>query len=88
MTWTIEVSRDADRFIQAQGLQDETKRLVHGFLRKLLGESVNIDVKKLKGEWGDYLRIRKGKLRIIFSMDPARRSVYVERVDFRGDVYK
>ena len=88
MTWTIEYSRDADRFIQAEGIQREANRQIEGFLRKLLGESINIDVKKLKGEWKGYFRIRKGRIRIIFTIDTSHRSTYVERVDFRGDAYK
>ena len=88
MTWTIEYSRDADLFIQAEGNQGEVNRQIEGFLRKLLGESINIDVKKLKGEWKGYFRIRKGRLRIIFSVDTSHRFIYVERIDFRGDAYK
>ena len=61
MRWTIEYSRDADRFIQAEGIQGEVRKQIEGFLKKL---------------------------RIIFSIDNAGRSIYVERVDFRGDVYK
>jgi len=88
MTWTIEYSRDADRFIQVEGIQGEVNRQIKGFLRKLQGESINIDAKKLKGSWKGYFRIRKGKLRIIFSIDTSYRSLYVERIDFRGDAYK
>lgn len=88
MTWTIEYSRDADRFIQVEGIQGEVNKQIQDFLKKLMGESINIDVKKLKGEWKGYFRIRKGRLRIIFSVDTSSRSIYVERVDFRGDAYK
>ena len=88
MRWTIEYSRYADRFIQEESIQGEVNRQIEGFLRKLLGESINIDVKKLKGEWKGYFRIRKGRLRIIFSIDTSHRSIYVERIDFRGDAYK
>jgi mRNA interferase RelE/StbE len=88
MTWTIEYSRDSDRFIQAEGIQAEVKNQIQGFLRKLRGEPINVDAKKLKGEWKGYFRIRKGSLRIIFSIDTSHRSLYVERVDFRGDAYK
>jgi mRNA-degrading endonuclease RelE of RelBE toxin-antitoxin system len=64
------------------------KRQIEGFLRKLRGESINIDVKKLKGKWKGYFRIRKGKLRIIFFVDTSYRSLYVETIDFRGAAYK
>jgi hypothetical protein len=50
MKWAIEYSRDADRFIQAQGIQAEVRSQIEGFLKKLRGESVSIDVKNLKGE--------------------------------------
>ena len=88
MKWTIEYSREADQFIQTEGIQGEVQRQIEGFLRKLRGESVNIDAKKLKGEWKGYFRIRKGRLRIIFSIDTNDRSLYVERIDFRGAAYK
>ena len=88
MIWTIEYSRDADRFIQVEGIHGEVTKQIQGFLKKLIGESVNIDAKKLKGEWKGYFRIRKGRLRIIFSVDTSQRFIYVERVDFRGDAYK
>ena len=88
MKWSVEYSRNADRFIQAEGIQNEVRKQLQSFLRKLQGESINVDVKKLKGKWKDYFRIRKGKLRIIFSIDTASRALYVERIDFRGDAYK
>jgi mRNA interferase RelE/StbE len=88
MKWSVEYSRNADRFIQAEGIQGEVRKQIESFLRKLQGESINVDVKKLKGKWKDYFRIRKGKLRIIFSIDTASRALYVERIDFRGDAYK
>jgi len=69
-------------------LRRRVNRQIEGFLRKLLGESINIDVKKLKGEWKGFFRIRKGRLRIIFPVDTSLRFIYVERVDFRGDAYK
>jgi hypothetical protein len=50
MKWTIAYSREADRFIQTEDVQGEVKKQIEGFLRKLRGESVNIDAKKLKGE--------------------------------------
>ena len=58
------------------------------FLLKLEGQNSSIDVKKLWGEWAGYYRIRKGTLRIIFMMDVTEHVIFVERVDFRGNVYK
>ena len=51
------------------------------------GEPVKVDVKRLKGEWKDYLRIRKGKLRIILKVEWKRKTILVEAIDFRGNIY-
>ncbi len=88
MKWDIQYSRDADKFIDKQNIRAEVREQLEFFLRKMKGEAINVDVKKLKGEWKSYLRIRKGKLRVIFSVDFRERVFYVELVDFRGKAYK
>jgi len=88
MKWNIEYSRDADRFIDKQDIRAEVREQLEFFLRKMRGESISVDVRKLKGEWKGYFRIRKGRLRVIFSVDFNDRVLYVERVDFRGKAYK
>ncbi len=55
---------------------------------KMKGGNVNIDLKKLSGEWEGYYRLRKGRLRIIFEIDKTDQVLFVDRIDFRGDVYK
>ena len=45
MNWTIEYSRDADRFVHTEVIKAELKNQIQGFLKKLMGESINIDVK-------------------------------------------
>ena len=88
MKWNIEYSRDADRFIDKQDIRAEVREQLEFFLRKMRGESISVDVRKLKGEWKGYFRIRKGRLRVIFSVDFNDRVLYVERADFRGKAYK
>jgi mRNA-degrading endonuclease RelE of RelBE toxin-antitoxin system len=43
------------------------------------GGSVNIDLKKLVGDWEGYYRLRKGKLRIIFELNKNERVLFVEK---------
>ena len=88
MKWSIEYSRHADKFIEREDIRVTVREQIKGFLKKMRGERVNIDVKKLKGKWKGYLRIRKGKLRVIFAVDFEDKALYVERVDFRGKAYK
>ena len=58
------------------------------FLKRMKGEPVSVDIKKLKGDWQGFYRIRKGKLRIIFELSFDEHLIYVARIDQRGNVYK
>jgi len=88
MKWRIEYSRDAEKFIDKQDVHTEVKEELKKFLIKMKGSSVNIDLKKLVGDWEGYYRLRKGKLRIIFEVNKNERVLFVEKIDFREDVYK
>ena len=68
--------------------EDILDNLILKGLKKLLGKDINIDIGKLHGKFEGKYRIRKGDLRVIFSMD--NNIVYVilvEHIDFRGSVY-
>jgi len=58
------------------------------FLLRFKGVDVNIDLKKLVGDWKGYYRLRKGDIRIIFEINKQEKALYVEKVDLRGKVYK
>ncbi len=88
MKWVIKYSRDSERFIDKQNIRIEVKEQLELFLRKMSGEPINVDARKLKGEWKGFYRIRKGRLRIIFSVYFGERVLYVDKVDFRGKAYK
>ena len=47
-----------------------------------------LDVKRLEGEWRGFLRMRLGKMRIIFRIDREDDVLLVYELDYRGDVYK
>jgi mRNA interferase RelE/StbE len=51
------------------------------------GKQISVDVKKLKGDWQGFYRMRKGELRIIFELDFDEHLIYIARVDHRGGVY-
>lgn len=54
----------------------------------LHGKDENIDVKKMKGDWKGYHRIRIGKTRIILKTDFEKKIIIIDRIDFRGNIYK
>ncbi len=88
MTWKIEYSKDVHRFIQKNKLTAEVSEELKKFLLKLKGVDVNINLKKLVGDWDGYYRLRKGEIRIIFEIKRQEKALYVEKVDLRGSVYK
>lgn len=89
MRWRIDFSKNSLRFLGDNHLEEnfiiEKIKLA---LRKFSGEDVNINIKKLKGEWEGFYRIRDGKLRIIVEFYFNSNRVYIEEIDWRGNVYK
>jgi mRNA interferase RelE/StbE len=88
MKWEIEYSKRADNFIEEHRIKDIVRESIKNFVLKITGANINIDIKRLKGEWAGYHRIRKGKIRIILKPNIESKSVFVDVVDFRGNVYK
>jgi mRNA interferase RelE/StbE len=54
---------------------------------KVLGK-LNADIRKLKGEWKGFYRLKIGQIRVIFSIDDKNKILKVHEIGFRGDVYK
>ena len=88
MKWRIDYSRDAEKFLKKQNIQDKVREELKKFLLKIKGEDVNKDLKKLEGDWEGYYRLRKGKIRIIFEINNNEQVLFIGKIDFRGDVYK
>jgi mRNA-degrading endonuclease RelE of RelBE toxin-antitoxin system len=88
MKWEIGFSREAEKFLKRENIRPDAIAEIKNFLRRLKGEPVSVDVKKLKGEWIGFYRVRKGKLRIIFELNFEEHQIYVARIDYRAGVYK
>lgn len=87
MKWHISFTKQAESFIEEQKVSVEVFELIKLAIQKFQGEIVSIDIRKMKGEWGGFYRIRKGKWRIIASFDFDNTYVFVEVVDWRGNIY-
>lgn len=89
MIFNLNFSKQAEKFLKTNGV---TKEKIFGIIikavKKLRGEKINIDIKKLRGEWTGFFRIRIGKIRIIAEFDFDKQSVLVEIIDTRGNAYK
>ena len=89
MNWRIDFSENSLRFLKRNYLEENfVIEKIKTALRKFKGENVNINIKKLRGEWEGFYRIRCGKLRIIVEFQFNNCRVYIEEVDWRGNVYK
>ena len=88
MKWTVNYSGKAKKFMDEKKIHDEVKDAIRKFILKMSGERLNIDLRKLVGNWSGYYRIRVGKIRIIFKVFKEEREIFVERIDYRGNVYK
>jgi mRNA interferase RelE/StbE len=89
MKWRVEFSHNAEKFLGKNHLdQEEAFKLIRCALDKFRGVNANIDVKKLKGVWSGFYRVRKGDLRMIASFDFDSFLVFVVAMDWRGNVYK
>jgi mRNA-degrading endonuclease RelE of RelBE toxin-antitoxin system len=89
MNWRIDFSKDALKFLQRNNLkEDYVIDKIKLALRKLRGEDINVDIKKLTGQWKGFFRIRSGKLRVIIEFQFELYRIYIEKIDWRGGVYK
>jgi mRNA interferase RelE/StbE len=87
--WEIKLSKRAKDFVEQERIADDRiLALIRKFIDYLHGKDENIDVKKMKGDWKGYHRIRIGKIRIILKTDFEKRIILIDRIDFRGSIYK
>ena len=89
MSWKVDFSPRALKFLYQNNMnEDVILEKVSLALKKFQGENVNIDIKKLKGEWLGFYRIRSAKLRIIVEVQFDLQRAYIEAIDWRGNIYK
>ncbi len=90
MSWKIGFSKESVSFFNKNGdlSKEDVIDLASRAIGMFSGDRINIDVKKLKGEWDNFYRIRKGKLGIIASFDFESHFALIERIDWRESAYK
>jgi mRNA interferase RelE/StbE len=90
----LKFRKQASKSLQKINAEDTRKIKVQ--LKYLLGaiEKKGIipfteqDIKKMRGEWNGFYRLRIGKIRIIFRVNFEVKELDVYIIGFRGDVYK
>jgi mRNA-degrading endonuclease RelE of RelBE toxin-antitoxin system len=85
----IDVSKQADKFIEREGItDDEIFSMIQKFIDYSKGLDVNIDIRKMKGKWTGYHRVRIGKIRMLVRMNCKEKTIFIDRIDYRGSVYR
>lgn len=89
MKWSVDFSPQSLKFLAKNRIAEiEILEKIRLVLRKFRGESVSVDVRKAKGKWAGYHRIRSGKLRVLAAFYFEPKEVFVDTIDWRGNVYK
>ncbi|WP_022853032.1 type II toxin-antitoxin system RelE family toxin [Thermodesulfatator atlanticus] len=80
--WKFKYRKQAFIFLKENNLLEKIRDKLIEFLK---GERV--DVKRLKGEWKGFLRLRIGRVRVIFKLDSENKVIEIYKAGFRGKIY-
>ena len=62
MIFNLNFSKQAEKFLKTRNVaKEEIFIIISKAVKKFRGENVNIDIKKLRGEWFGFFRIRMGR---------------------------
>lgn len=90
----VKFRKQAVKFLQKANSEDVTK--IQNQLNQLLTvieqqgiiPFTELDIKKMRGDWEGFYRLRVGKMRVIFIVDFDSSELEVYTIGARGDVYK
>jgi mRNA interferase RelE/StbE len=90
----VKFRKEAIKFLQ-KALPEDTSRIQAQLNQLLIAVEeqgsipfTDLDIKKMKGEWEGFYRLRVGKIRIIFTLSNDFEGIEVYTIGARGDVYK
>jgi len=93
--YRIKLSNRAVKFIEKSNaklqnkIKETLKNLADVLDKGVILSPTKLNIKKLKGEWQGFYRIRiSGNIRIIFEVDKKKKEILVYGIDFRGKIYK
>ncbi len=86
MGYKVIVSKKTDKQLQKLSKID-IKRIVEKLLKLNYPFPPNFDINKMANT-NSYYRLRVGTARIIFEIDYIKKEIWVERIQYRGQIYK
>ncbi len=92
MNLKISYSKEANKFLKKNLntiTEDEVDKLIISAIKKVFKtEEITVDLKKLRGKHKGSFRIKKGDIRIIFSLKKEKiLTAFIKDIDFRGNIY-
>ena len=89
MQWSVDFSPQSLKFLAKNRISEkDVLEKIHLVLRKFNGEDTAVDIRKAKGKWAGFHRIRFGEVRIIAAFYFKPREVFIDTIDWRGSAYK
>lgn len=90
----IKFRKNAIKFLEKANLEDAEKiqekisQLLAFVEEQAIIPFTELDIKKMKGDWEGFYRLRIGKIRIVFTVNTQSGEVEIFTIGARGDVYK
>ena len=90
----VKFRKQAVKFLQKANSEDVAKiqsqlnQLLIAIEQQGIIPFTELDIKKMRGEWEGFYRLRVGKIRVIFIVDFDSSQLEVYTIGARGDVYK
>lgn len=75
-------------FEDAEKIQEKISQLLYFVEEQAIIPFTELDIKKMKGDWEGFYRLRIGKIRIVFTVNTQSGEVEILTIGTRGDVYK
>ena len=93
MILEIQYLKKSDKFLTKNShiiSKEKVKQLITKAVKKIiLNEDTNTDLKRLKGNYSNFYKVRTGNIRILFEVDNQKIKIIaiVTDIDFRGNIY-
>ncbi|MEA5594206.1 type II toxin-antitoxin system RelE/ParE family toxin [Rivularia sp. UHCC 0363] len=91
---TIKFRKQAIKFLEkanpddVENIREQLNQIVIAVEELGIIPFTELDIKKMKGDWEGFYRLRIGKNRIIFTLDLESRDIEIYVIGSRGDIYK
>ncbi len=90
----IKFRKQAIKFLEkanpedVENIREQINQLIIAIEEQGIIPFTELDIKKMKGDWEGFYRLRVGKNRIIFTIESDSRDIEIYAIGVRGDVYK